>query len=136
MTYNVATAMTNLRTMLKGISGMAEAPATVPESMVQFPFGLVFLVSFSTEPTVVTPEWDEIDDLVRVEIHVARSNLPTAFDKAVPFRDAFLTALRSNPTLSGAVQAISTVSGRFGYLEYAKETHLGWQIDLTLHGVI
>jgi hypothetical protein len=132
-------AMQELSDLVGGLSGMKATPDYPPESMNQFPFGVVYPAS--GEWGLYGAAWSiDFHELI-VEIHLTRGILPTAVAAAMPFYERFRNALGNDPTLGGTVQTIHgldrPIRYEFGLLNWAgkrgqPETHIGWRFRLTV----
>lgn len=133
MSYDVKSALSYLQGEVAKLSGIKEAPVSPPEAMVQFPFGLAYVSSFTS---IGGSGFEEVLDVLVVEIHVARQILPKTFIQALGYRNEIIGILLADPTLGGSVDTYTDLSGTFGWLQYAGENHLGWRIEITVKGKI
>ena len=133
MSYDVKSALSYLQGEVAKLSGIKEAPVAPPEAMVQFPFGLAYVSSFTS---IGGSGFEEVLDTLVVEIHVARQVLPKSFPIALGFRNDVIGILLADPTFGGNVDTYTDVRGTFGWLQYAGESHLGWRIEIEVKGKI
>ena len=133
MSYSVGNALAWLQAELAKVNGIKEAPAAPPEAMAQFPFALAYASSFSS---IGGSGFEEVLDVLVVEIHVARQVLPKSFPIVLGFRNDVIGILLADPTFGGNVDTYTDVRGTFGWLQYAGESHLGWRIEIEVKGKI
>lgn len=67
-----------------------------------------------------------------VEIHTPRKYLPKDIAAVRGYYDLFLTALRANPQLTGAVDLTTGVSYQFGALGWGGVDTIGWRFNVTV----
>ena len=133
MSYQIEDALAYLQGKIGAITGIKEAPPAPPEAMAQFPFSLAFASGFTS---IGGAGYEELLDVLVVEIHVARQVLPKDFVKALGYRNEVISILIADPTLGGTVDTYTDLRGTFGWLQYAGESHLGWRIEIEVKGKI
>jgi hypothetical protein len=123
----VEAAIANLQAKALAVTAGAPkaAPLVPPESANQFPF----CVCYEQSGELVQHSAGFADDLavLALEYHVAREILPTAITAAMRFRDPFLKAIIADPTLTGTVSTVRSVTREFGKLEWGGVMTIGYR---------
>jgi hypothetical protein len=121
----IEAAIANLQAKALAVSGTKEAPDAPPESNLGFPFSMCF----ERDGRLEQRSAGFGDDLgtLWLEYHVARGILPVAITTAMAFRDAFLKKIIADPTLSGTVSTVTSVSWVFGAMKYADTETIGYR---------
>ena len=140
-----ADAVAYVASVLGALSPLVGAAVNPPESINQFPFAVVWVGPGTSD--VESDGWlITLDELV-IQIHAARSILPSAVALLTPLFDSVPVALFKNPTtgatdptLGGTVVTIRgpiTHSG-IATLEWASEKHLGveFRVPVKFHPTI
>jgi hypothetical protein len=129
--YTLQDAITQVQTIVSGVSGIRAAPNYPPENINDFPFAVAFPGDgeFDIEMGNLS---DGIHNIV-VELHVARKDLPRDVATAGAYIDSISLALWSKPTLSGRIRWFKKISYKFGPLGWGGADTLG--IRFTIHGI-
>jgi len=100
------------------VDGIQAAPDHPPESIHEFPF----LLLLATDLNVDTyPGRCEFHFTVSVQLHVARTDMPSAIERANGFAISIPKAIWSDPTLDGVAMNIGQGQALRGRLE-----HVAW----------
>lgn len=130
-TQQIITALVELDENLSGIrSSYDEAPSSISDvpAIVHLPH------EGQSEPLTFGHDDWQSTERIRVQILCSRALLPAADATARPFKDLYLAALRAEASqpqdeiLGGAAAGIGPVSFRYGAMEYAGETFIGWEL--------
>lgn len=129
----VANVISQLQTVVRGISGIKAAPNEPPESMAVFPFAVAYSAGGNYGGSAHAHRLEYgTHDLV-VEIHVQRKDLPRSVAQAMPYLERFRDAIQDNPTLNSTVKSISSFEYSFGALPaYGGIETLGFEFRLTV----
>lgn len=125
-------ALTALNTTLAAMTGIARWYGDPPESINEFPCGVVWVESGEL---TAQGDWCKALHVVRVNIYQTRQVLPTALDAAKLWPYRVMTALRADQTLGGKVAALVwPLTYRAGPLRYgaANEIYYGVSFALTI----
>jgi len=116
---------------LAGMEGLARWHDDPPESLSEFPAGMVF--SVSGEITAVSDGFDRGLHTLRVVVYLSRTVLPAAVDAAKVWPYRIHNTLKADQTLGGTVRAVVwPMSYRVGPLLYGSETHFGVAADVVV----
>lgn len=102
--------------------------AYVPDDFGTLPAAVVY----GTSGRVDWAAQQVVDDLimVRIDVLVSRSITAVAFENLYVLRDAVLSSLLADPTLSGAADTITGISYQLVYLTYGQTPALAYQFDV------
>ena len=119
--------ITGLQTAIAGVSGIKFAPDYPPDSASDFPFAVAYLDTFRVEQN--TPEDVRALHTVRVELHVARKDLPEDIYTLLPFFETMTNAIINY--LLDNVYAHAGITGTFGRLAWDDTATIGfaWTIQ-------
>lgn len=120
-----------LQTYARAIPGILNAPANVPEASSQFPFA----IAYPSEGTInlETGGTGKDIDTVYWEFHFSRVILPSAIEKALPYKEIIRDILLANPTLNSTVDTIVyPVKWEFGRLSFMGAETLGYRFTITM----
>jgi hypothetical protein len=134
MTQSVTNAIGVLATKLRALSGIKNAPNVPPEDAGLFPFGVAYEATGTTNANAEGFANDIVT--IFVEVHVARVLLGNAVLQAMAFRDPFLVALLSDPTLGGTVSTINEIRRTFGRLEWGGVETIGYRFEVDVKVVM
>lgn len=119
------TLATVLRTLVEAVAavdGVQYAPAVPPEQAADFPFVVVYPGEFTA--LINTPEdyrmlWD-----LKVELHIARKDLPEDVTALLPYAET-VTAALLGACVSAAIP-VGSITGSFGAMEWAGVQTIGY----------
>lgn len=112
----------DIQAAVKAISGVKYAPAYPPENASDFPFVVVYPDVF--EAWVNTPEDYRMLYDVRVELHIARKDLPSDVATLLPYAEAGPKAIIG--ALVDGAYAFERLDGSFGALAWQEQTTIGY----------
>jgi hypothetical protein len=116
---------------LAGMTGLVRWHAEPPESLSEFPAGMVF--SVSGEITAVSDGFDRGLHTLRVAVYLARAVLPEAVAAAQVWPYRVHNALKADQTLGGTVLAVVwPLRYRMGPMVYGSETLFGVAADVVV----
>lgn len=118
-------AIADLQNKASSLPGMKEAPIDPPESVNQFPFAMSYVRGGTAHAE--SAGFGHAQVQLVTEIHVARTNMATDTQTALPFFEQFMSKLLADQTLGGFVDNIGDVEFLFGTMAYAGQPTLGWQ---------
>ncbi len=130
----VANALLALQAHARALPGVADAPTRVPEGAGMFPFAVSYPRSGSL--VRITDTWKGLHVLI-TEIHVERSMLPAAVEKAQAYIESFPNRILNDPTLGGSVSTIrmddaAPVTYEFGVLKWGSVQTIGVRFSITV----
>ena len=118
----LANLLSDIQTAVAAISGVKYAPAYPPGNASDFPFVVVYPDAF--EARVNTPEDYRMLYDVRVELHIARKDLPSDVATLLPYAEsgpqAIIKALVAN------AYAFERMDGNFGALAWQEQGTIGY----------
>lgn len=138
MAKSLPDALEQLQKIVGGISGIRSAPDSPPERASAFPFVICFP---STGTYRTDSAYTSTDTAIHGEhtlicqLHVARRDLPRAFDKALPYAELIKNVLfkQANIRFSGTIDTIiEEITYTFGGLEYAGVETLGYSFSIPI----
>lgn len=128
--YDQEDAILQVVSIISGLSGIKSAPDYAPEQINgdMFPFAVAYPgTGEHIVGTLVnnTGERKFLGSIV-LEIHVARSDLPTAIQASIGFGDSVPNILLKNPTLNGRISTFASITQTFGELDWGDTKTLGY----------
>ena len=111
-----------VQTAVAAISGVQYAPPNPPEQAADFPFAVTYPATFDSQ--INTPEDYRTLYDIRVELHVARKDLPEDVAILLPYAETFLTALHK--VVRDNAVACERITGTFGALEWGGVETIGY----------
>lgn len=129
---SLTTAITNINTILSGITGIRRVYADPPESISEFPAAMTYIKS--GELTVVSAGLARNMHSLSVDIYHARQVLPQAVNESKVWPGLVLAALAADQTLGGAVTHIVwPVRYTAGALRYGGQfVHYGVRFEIVV----
>lgn len=122
MAQTLAGLLGDVQAAVAAISGVKFAPEYPPENASDFPFVVVYPDAF--EGTINTPEDYKMLYDVRVELHIARKDLPTDVETLIPFAESGPKAIFG--ALVDNAYAFERMDGTFGVLAWQEQTTIGY----------
>ena len=131
MTKSIVSAMTQIQTVARSLTGIKSAPAQVTDSTSAFPFVITFprRVESTAQNT-----FDKSVFTVFTEIHVARGIVGDAIVTGAGLYEDLRDALNADPTLAATVDTIVyPIVATFGELEWGTPAvkTVGWRLEIT-----
>ena len=125
---SVEAAILKLQSKAGALTGMKAAPDEPPESINVFPF----TVSFEDSGSLAnwTAQFGNELVVIVTQIHVSRQLLAKAIAVAYAYRDSFIKAVMSDPTLGGSVSTITAINWRFGRLAWGGIDTIGYEFRI------
>lgn len=129
---SVTGAIDRLQHHARNLSGMRFAPDEPPESVAFFPFAVSYEQQVDYTSNRMGKVLDNVVARLVTEIHVGRSEYQYDIPKVQPFRDAFVNAIRSDPSLNGEIQIIENVAVTFGFMEWSQIKTMGYRFTVSV----
>jgi hypothetical protein len=119
--------------IVRGISGIREAPDYPPEQMADFPFAVVYPgdgrhMGHALAGAVGLKKW--VGSVI-VEIHVGRRDLPSTVASLLDFADSVPNALLADPTLGGKCDTFGEIKQSFGELGWGDTPTIGFRFVIS-----
>lgn len=114
------------------VTGIRNAPSTLPDQIAMFPAAVSYLESFQESANMVGS--DNVIYTAVTELHVARKDLPRDYAVLDGMAALFVTAVRSDSrsntagTLGVIASAIGDASGNLAASSWAAQDTLAWNI--------
>ncbi len=118
----LATVIGLFQSAVGGLTGVNYAPTYPPENAADFPFVVTFVDTYRGEMN--TPEDFRMLYTIRVELHVARKDLPEDVKKLLDYPEIGANAIFK--TLKTNVLAHAGIEGAFGKMEWDSVETIGW----------
>lgn len=127
-------AITALQGHAGNMAGIKHAPANPPDSAADFPFAVTYAqageLTGGSMGEILT---DETHTIV-TEVHVSRANaLDAAVANALPYHDLFAAAIKGDPQLGGAVEAIRSLRYEFSGLVWDSIQTVGYRFTTSVY---
>jgi len=121
-----------LQTIAGTVTGIRNAPATLPDQIAMFPAAISYLESFDEDAGMVGS--DNVIYTAVTELHVARKDLPRDYAVLDGMAALFVAAVRSDSrsntagTLGVIASAIGNATGNLAASSWAAQDTLAWSI--------
>lgn len=122
----IANAILNLQAKLRAM-GITNAPDSIPEAANAFPFGVSYLRQGHLD---IEAGWGKHFHTIYTEVHVSRTLLSSAIDKATSYIEPFFVSLIADPTLGSTISNIVDVRYTFGGLKWANVETFGVRFEI------
>ena len=129
------TIVDNTQAIVAGLSGMRSAPDDPIENPNAFPFGATFPSQGNWDGGHIGKVLTNASHDITVIIAVARKDMPRDIQASIGYADLFQAALQADPTLSGAVHVVDSLSYTFGPILWGGIELLGYTFSLTVTDV-
>ncbi len=124
----LAGAIGNLADKAALLSNVRGAPDYPPEAANAFPFVATYPDSGRLE--LVSAGWGRMFHTINMDIHVNRSNLPTAVETATPLIEELVRLIIGDPSLGGNVAEVNAIRYNFLPMSYAEVDTLGYRVGI------
>jgi hypothetical protein len=124
--------VTRLQALAATVTGIRNAPSTLPDQIAMFPAAISYLESFEESAGLVGS--DNVIYTAVTELHVARKDLPRDYAVLDGMAALFITAVRNDSrsntagTLGIIASAIGNASGTLAASSWAAQDTLAWNI--------
>lgn len=124
--------VSRLQAIAATVTGIRNAPSTLPDQIAMFPAAISYLESFDEDAGMVGS--DNVIYMAVTELHVARKDLPRDYAVLDGMAALFVTAVRSDSrsntagTLGVIASAIGNATGSLGASSWDKQDTLAWSI--------
>ncbi len=124
--------VTRLQVLAATVTGIRNAPSTLPDQIAMFPAAISYLESFEESAGLVGS--DNVIYTAVTELHVARKDLPRDYAVLDGMAALFITAVRNDSrsntagTLGVIASAIGNASGTLAASSWAAQDTLAWNI--------
>ncbi len=124
--------VTRLQALAATVTGIRNAPSTLPDQIAMFPAAVSYLESFEEDAGLVGS--DNVIYTAVTELHVARKDLPRDYAVLDGMAALFITAVRNDSrsntagTLGIIASAIGNASGTLAASSWAAQDTLAWNI--------
>ena len=118
-----------LSTHATALPGMRSAPATPPDSINFYPFGVIYFMRgrwFGNDAT-----WKTSDNTFAIDIHLARlPDIGRVLETYAEYPETLAQAIVSDETLNDTVTHVNDVRGALQRLNYAGIDTIGYRMEI------
>ena len=132
MSIDLDAAVTRVQAIVRGISGITQAPSDPPDQISTFPFSVCWL----SQATWVLADATcaNADGVIVLEIHWSRTDLARTISHAMDYCESIPKAVIADHNLNSNLDIIRSMTGTMGPMLWGTTETFGWHFELAFGG--